>query len=399
MDYKKILKLAKSVNYFEDAEFQSIVNENSILIKNSKTNDIWSIDYRINEDEVLLFDTNNAILVEQAFEKEVSIKDISKEIVKKVFVEKDKNFYEEVKEKIKNSCSMKKKKMNKKAIEVADKKSGKEYSELFEKAPTQAKEIIENLYSKSINKIQAISEMTKEFIENSAFLFEENEIKRGIFVDPILIMEAYKNKIAKREKFFESIDNFIEFEKSVKEIFEYNEIPLDNLKLVFENIEIGKDIGSTITKNLLKLKKENNLKFNLSEISKKIKTAYSDSFLIESLQEYSEMGLSNIIHHAVKDSAYSLGGERYRFLKTNALGMHMEDVLDILKDIDNVLGYFMGMNEEDFRELMYLRHIVETCYKTGNLDSELIMNAVNQFNSKFIKPKDVAVQVAALEVK
>jgi len=213
-------------------------------------------------------------------------------------------------------------------------------------------------------------------------MFEEegNAIKKEIFVDPEFILECYKTKIKKRETFFENVNRFAEFETKVKVIFEEREIPSESISVLFEGLEISSDIGSKVTKSLLAVKKAQKLDINISETTKEIKEAYSEIFAdyTEELKAYQET-------EGFGDLAFKLAPKRYGYLRMNPSDMDKDQVKDILGEINEALTCLHSLDEAEFKKLIHLRQIVETCYSTGQIDYSIIMGAVNAFNETFIK--------------
>jgi len=378
MDFKKIIELSNKINYFEDVEFHSYVSEDTLLIKNKSNDSIWKINHRYEEDKVVFDTTKAEVVQEQENSNVIELKDITKDIATKSVIEGDKTIYETAKQLILEKYDFKKKKKKKKEADVMEKKN----TDVFESLSKDAKKIITSFYEKYQKDISENKKILQNFLSDSAFMFEEegNAIKKEIFVDPEFILECYKTKIKKRETFFENVNRFAEFETKVKVIFEEREIPSESISVLFEGLEISSDIGSKVTKSLLAVKKAQKLDINISETTKEIKEAYSEIFAdyTEELKAYQET-------EGFGDLAFKLAPKRYGYLRMNPSDMDKDQVKDILGEINEALTCLHSLDEAEFKKLIHLRQIVETCYSTGQIDYSIIMGAVNAFNETFIK--------------
>ena len=225
MNYTDFKKIKERIEVFEDAVFVSLQGDDKVMIK-SPNYDLWSVPFSFVDNELTLFG-EDAQLVEERTEIVEEVNDINSinAIILESASDKDEERYFDGIIRLVDAFmeSRKAKKLKASLNESFD-----------DQEEIEEDESIDNIYWESQN--PSSQEFTKEFISywedkleivksnfndlfSAGFLFDsDNNFKSEIIMDPILILESYKNKKEKVENFFERLSSVNEWYLKAEEL-------------------------------------------------------------------------------------------------------------------------------------------------------------------------------------
>ena len=387
MDYKQIVELSEALNHFEDSEFYSLINENTAIIRNKKDSSLWTINFVL-ENEVFVFDTNKSEVVKKGtLEESFTLKDIARQIINESIFEKKSDIYEGMKDKIlSEACKVKKDKKKKTLMDVSE---AKKTTALFESISDTAKSVIETIVKKYSDKLNKFKEEENKFISESAFIFEDTEIKKEAFVDSRKILNSIEKKLAIQSSFYENVNSFIKFEESALNYLKGKNVPADSINVIFEGLSVGtsNEVGVTLTKNLLTLKKQKNLDLNISESTKELKNIYKDCFDIEKVNKI-KREVSSYMEEL--ENAYAKNPKtKYNYLKFKQGFTDINELKNLLVDFNTVISEVNNMSAEEFDSIVKMRQVVESMVQMNFIDDQLFYTVVGQFNEMFMKKQEL----------
>jgi hypothetical protein len=347
MNYEQLSDLKDAVDTFDDASFVSLLSENTVLLKNDTTDDLWSLPFKTEEGK-LLFLGENAELVEkneiEEDEEEESLVSISKRILSSLDEAKD--CADDISKALKKN-----KKKKKEAVSESLVQSGT----LFESLRDEEKDFVKSFQEHWNPKLESFRTSFLEFYSQGS-LFENNAIKSRTISDPRILLEEYAKKKAYSESLFANSETVTEFVNKAKELG----VTEESLK----GVDPLGDWQVGLTKNLV-LQKKSGSDINVHETISQLKK----SVLIES----SDSGLPDAA--PTKDTAFS-------FLKMNGK-FSKQDVSQLVDDFSKALGRFNYLSQEQCQMISALKDKVDYMFRTGYIDDEEVADSINTFNKEF----------------
>jgi hypothetical protein len=377
MNIENLNKIREAISFFEDIEFETLVNENTLLVKSKVDKSVWSIGYSLEGEFKLLGES--AILVSEGEKPEVpkTIKDLAKNLFNKT------NTIEEMKNQLLE--------VDFKPTVVAENKfvveaEQEEESSLFETLTEEEQTSVETFVTKYKHYIEKEKETVNSFIKEVAFVFENGQVRAKTFLSPKKILDIYSQKTKIRSSIEEGAKTFKNFSNKIESFLEEKEINSKFADVILEGFEVGKDMTVQWTKNLLKLKKEHRVDLNISETTKVLKTfqkevfeGFEPSTISNSISAFNE----GVISDYGGGTAFDPKVERFSFLRFGANMWSKEAVRALLEDFNAVMARFNSLSMEELQKVSLQKDIVEYMFRTGNIDDEIVTGIINDFNKAF----------------
>ena len=224
MNYKDFKKIKERIEVFEDAVFVSLQGDDKVIIKSPKY-DLWSVPFSYVNDELTLFG-EEAQLVEERSEIVEEVNDINaiNAVILESASDKDEERYFDGITRLVDAF-----------MESREaKKLQASLNEGLEDEDEDEEQEVDNVYWENQN--PSSQEFTKEFISYwedkledvksnfnelfaAGFLFDsDNSFKSETIVDPMLLLEGYKNKQEKVQEFFERLSSVNEWYLKAEEL-------------------------------------------------------------------------------------------------------------------------------------------------------------------------------------
>lgn len=346
------IQLLESIDKFNDASFVSFgIDGQSVIVKNEATGDLYSFPIQFDENlKTYTLNGAEAILLGEEEEPKPSLKEACL------------NFFSEGEGDIGGileACAPKKEKK-------------KAYSKLSTK--------LESIFSEEIaSAFKDYEEKLNAFI-GECDLFDESgkPVEKETIFHPDFLLEMKNWKQDRREALLESVDIFREFLDKTSELLSEKQIELEAEKL-FEGIDVisGKSFFGLLTKNLTKIKKENELDINVESIVMSLDKLRQETFS-ETFEENYRATLD------APDSYGHLSNPNIQnYLKFKVGSFDKVKVGRLLEDFNNVLTKFNELNQEELVYINKLRDIVDFMYRTEQIDDEMVFNIIREFNDRF----------------
>lgn len=405
MEYKSYKKIQERVEVFEDASFVSLQDDKTALIKNSN-GDIWSVPFSFENEQLTLFG-ESAELVELApevfteEEKEETVLDINKVILESSSDSNDQYQFEDnlnrlVEAFINERSKYKKKKKSTMAYESEsddyededddydEKKKMKKKSSMMSENINDSESIWKSLDDDSKNftlsfieswedKIKQVKDNFNELFE-SGFLFSNGTIKRKQILDPVMVLESYKNKKENVKTFFESLEYINDWYLRAEE-----------LGVLSESMEgvspISKEWKTILLKNLV-IQKRKGLEVNITEVLNKLEQ-YASEMIAES-DITMNLGLNS-----TKVPGSHNGENQINFLKMSGI-FTSSDMEKLISDFTRAMATYQsaGMDRDTLGKISSYKDITDKMYRTNNIDDETVSKVITNFNTTFGPVKD-----------
>ena len=379
MDFETLQRVKDSVNTFNDAEFVSIVNENTVLIKSLRNQSTWKIGFAINEDDILIFDTKEAECVAEGDESADQIAESQskalKENLKKMF-----SFEESERAEAKAALKV----LFESTIPESEfellKQKEAEFTPKVEKALVAEGtfESVGNIATKFADKFSQWVQAENDLISSASFFGEDFQIKKDKFIDPIHVLDFAEFKRVEEAAGDKLVETVLKFKQSLDE--SYGE------KIgayIFENIKHDSKL-SHILKTLVTAKKtmdpEGTKIASVNEEAKKLETLLAESFK----EMYGENALTasdrpnSVIFNQIENPG------RYRFLQYKTGIYEMADLNEMVNEFQSVKAtYLNNMSREDLMFINELESRIMYMQRTNNINDQVVSDVLSSFGERF----------------
>lgn len=377
MNIENLNKIREAISFFEDISFETLVNENTLLVKSKTDGSVWSVGYSLEGEFKLLGEA--AVLVSEGEKPEVAktVKDIAKELFAK------KSTIEEVK----NSLLS----VDFKPVAVVENNlmesfETEENLSQFETLTEDEQSAVEAFVEKYKSYIEKEKAAVNSFIRDVAFVFENGQVRTKTFLSPKKILDIYSEKAKLRSSIEEGAKVFKTFSEKIENFLEEKEIDPKHSNTILEAFELGKDMTVQWTKNILKLKKEHKVDLNISETTKVLKAIQKEVFegfepseISKSIAAFNE----GVISDYGGGTAFDPKVERFSFLTFGASNFSKETVRALLEDFNAVMARFNSLSMEELQKVSMMKDVVEYMFRTGNIDDEIVTGIITDFNKSF----------------
>ena len=387
--FEKIKKIESILNTFDDTEFISVVSEDEVLIKNTKNDSVWSINYFENDGEIT-FNTSSAVKISnhESDEDQEDFQEDLKSKIKTFLLVESESSEEDLEDKedekilvdeetvsdirdVLERISFKNQTID--SVVTESLKSSLAQNER-ETLTNEQLSVVDALIVKHKAKIEEFLVNENEFLQNGRLFGEDQAIvAREDIQNPIELINKYREKIALQNLINESSEMIKDFYLKVAE-----EVEGEKVTQILENIHFSKDVE---TDTLKKLITEGYKPTEAREIGKKIADIYQETL--------SDLDVTAVAFEDFNSIGHSVdNGERLKFLRFNQGLFSKKETAELLEDFDKVVATFQnGRNtQESFNEVMTLRTIVENMLLTNTFDDEQISKIIITFNNKFGAP-------------
>ena len=382
MEYKQYKKIQERVEVFEDASFVSLQDDKTALIKNTN-GDIWSVPFSFENNELTLFG-ESAQLVELAPEvfteevKEETVLDINQVILESSSDSNNEYQFEDnlnrlvetfISERKKYKTKKKTQMVSEEISEVIEEKEERIWDSLNEDAQHFTMSFIERWE----DKIEKLKDDFKELFE-SGFLFSDGIIKRKEILDPIVVLENYKNKKENVKAFFESL-------KYIDAWY----LKAEELGVLSESMNgvspLSKDWKTMLLKNLV-LQKRKGLEVNITEVLSELEAFASE--VINESDSIVSIGLDSS-----KVPGSHNGENKINFLKMSGV-FTSSDMEKLISDFTRAMATYQsaGMSRDVLGQVSSYKDMADKMYRTNNIDDETVGRIISGFNTTFGPVKD-----------
>lgn len=358
MNIQLVNKLKSSVNFFDDAEFVSIVSENEVLVRNTNNGSEWIIPFEITESEKILYKGAEAQCITEAqddFSEETKHNKNKKDIVEAIstiFEDKD--------------AGIKKLSELIRTLPMISPKT----EEVTTESEQPEKELV--FFKEFEDKIEEMNLVAEEFMQVGKMFDEDGDVKIDDFYEASAYKEAYEAKLENSKTFFENLEIYKEFYDEVKASFD-EEIA----QIIIESVDLTKPkdkYGMLISKNLVKFKQDTLTEFDLLEESKKAISIFEDTL--------SKIDNTSLI---TENTATDIREQYYsnRFTRFNIGIFKREDLVKINEELTAAMTSFDIESPEDMHYINDLKMKIEYMERANQIDDEMVVNILNEFNTKF----------------
>lgn len=364
MDFKQIQKIKQNVEAYNNTAFYSILENNSLLVKNVNTDAIYKIAF--NEDkEVITLDTTAAEKVVEGKKIEKNSVNQFKENCERVANGIKGIFSEDFETAIDNLRSIIHE------IPAVDESAIVEDIKAMEqKEEEEATSWINKVFCEKMNKYQ---EEEKEFKKLFNLFDENDEIVKGQFVSLESIKQGLKEMSEAYEQYKEIALSFGDLKKQVKEVFETDELT----DKFFEGFSMDKDPRVSVTKKLVQFNNELKTDFDIVGTTKKLVSIF-------------ENNPTAPIGGAKTPFTYNLSMDNKftpKFFRFKMGIFSPEDIKTMLEEINFFVSSYDALEEESQLELYGMKMQLEYMYHSGDINDHLIMEMLKDFNAKYAKDK------------
>lgn len=395
MKYSILKKIRETVNFFDDTEFDSLLGENTVLVRNLVTGNIYSIPFKIQNKEEIIFEAQKAKMLERA---EQYLEEDYIESLENTIQEKYYNIEQALKDFFENdNISFLKKTIisNIDYIELKKEKEMAEYNEtkeLIDDIDTERNEKFDSLTESEKEQVRKIKELfarqikeyeylKKTFFENGKIFKKSGKIKRENLFDPLKLVNLYSEKKEIREEFLSQYSILNHFYEKVSSELGLNK---KDENAIFKDINIfnESDFKVNLAKNLVLFKK-NNPEQNIKILSKKINGIYNEVFKdFKPKFEFDKLDrFENKIFSLSTDSNSKI--PKFKFLKFR-IGLYSpSDLVELRNEFDEIIKKCYSFNQEDLMFIQRMRDQIDFMIKIGKIDDELVSEIINTFNSTF----------------
>lgn len=366
--YKIINQVRESLNMFDDAEFDMSLEDKNIVIKNLNNNKLWSLSFDVDENEKLTFDSSNSEIINENDEEEETEEE-NKEVLKESFqkmlsAESESEDFEEALDLLKNSIKKYKIKSKNTVVDKIEEENKINISE-------EDLEVVNKAIGKYDKVLKKYLENKNEFTAKGFLFDKNNEIKRSDkILDPITVLEWYKEKSNHRRKITEYSESIINFYNAVVEA--YDETFTENVLPDYKSFGKSK-FGINVTKNLVAYKKNYNEDINISELIVHLESIRAEH-IGDVFEENTDLEVTN-------GSVQNDGN--LKFLKFNSGLFTRKNIRQLLEDFDTVMGHFGHMNQGQFHTITEMRDTVDGMFRTNIIDEEVVAEIISNFNTIF----------------
>lgn len=380
MNYKDFKKIRDRIEVFEDASFISLQGEDTIIIKSSNY-DIWSIPFSYEDNKLTLFG-EEAQLVEKRTEIVENVKNLNEinAIILEASSDNDEQrYYDGLETLVKvfmEKRSLKNKKSNNEiSIDEDYEEDEEEDSNLiWEKQNINAKEFTKNFISYWEDKVKKVKSNFNDLF-SYGFLFDENHnFKRETILDPIMVLESYKNKQIGVKNFFENLSYLDDWYLKAEE--------LGIMKESIEGISpLSKDWKIELFKNLV-LQKRNGYDIQIHETVSELER-YTKQII-----EESDMTM-NIGLNSEKVPGSHNGENKMSFLKTSGT-FTSTDLEKLISDFTRAMATYQasGFDRDTLGKISQYKDVTDKMYRTNMIDDETVSKMITDFNTNFGPVKD-----------
>ena len=382
MNYKEFKRIKERLEVFEDAIFYSFQGSDAIILE-SPDRDFWSVPFSFENDQLTLYG-KKAQLVEEKIkidEESNSVSRISELILESASNRDEDNYYEGLEKLVEAFMFERKKNKSKDAISEdvlsieVDEDEDEDYNEsLWEELNESAQNFTVKFMESWEGKVKQIK---KDFNKLFAFGFlfdENNNFKRETILDPIMVLETYKNKKEKVDTFLESIKSLDEWYYKAEELG----ILKESLDGVFP---LDKDWKTKLIKNLV-LQKRNGVEIPISETLSELED-FTKDFLLES-----DMTMNIGLNSNQVPGSYN-GENQMNFLKVNGV-FTITDMEKLVSDFTRAMATYQtsGLNREQLSKVSHYKDVADKMYRTNMIDDETVSNMITDFNTTFGPNRD-----------
>jgi hypothetical protein len=380
MNYKDFKTIKERIEVFEDASFVSLQGDSELLLKSSNY-DLWSVPFSFENNQLTLFG-KKAVLVEekQKIVEEVQNLNEINALILEASSNKDEETYFEGMNRLVDVFleERKKKKIKKKAMnsmyESEENEVEDEENILWENQSATAQEFTKEFISYWEDKLDIIKSNFNELF-SVGFLFDENhEFKKETILDPIMVLENYKNKQTKVKNFFEELSVVDEWYLKAEE--------LGIMKESLEGISpLSKDWKIALFKNLV-LQKRKGYDLPIHETLKQLED-FSNEIISEA-----DMTM-NIGLNSEKVPGSHNGENKMNFLKINGT-FTPTDLEKLVSDFTRAMATYQasGFDRDTLGKVSNYKDMVDKMYRTNMIDDETVSKIITDFNSNFGPVKD-----------
>ena len=380
MNYKDFKKIKERIEVFEDAVFVSLQGDDKVIIKSPKY-DLWSVPFSYVNDELTLFG-EEAQLVEERSEIVEEVNDINaiNAVILESASDKDEERYFDGITRLVDAF-----------MESREaKKLQASLNEGLEDEDEDEEQEVDNVYWENQN--PSSQEFTKEFISYwedkledvksnfnelfaAGFLFDsDNSFKSETIVDPMLLLEGYKNKQEKVQEFFERLSSVNEWYLKAEE--------LGILKESLEGISpLTKDWKIALFKNLV-LQKRKGYELPIHETISQL-----EEFTKEIIEE-SDLTMNIGLNSDQVPGSHN-GENKMNFLKLNGTFSHT-DLEKLVSDFTRAMATYQasGFDRDTLGKISGYKDLVDKMYRTNMIDDETVSKVITDFNTNFGPVKD-----------
>lgn len=385
MNFKKIETIKNSIEFFEDAEFYSMSGKDKVIVKNINNEVLWEVPM-VTVENVMLFDGKNAKIVgEDIFDDESDEEMIEEEVDAAYGDNKLSSLTKMILSEEIDMDILKEKILS---YQFKIEKRSNNYNESSETVVQKKESKINEMFASQIAKYE---EEKEKFLSNGYFFNENEEIKKEFIIDPIYLTTLYEEKINSVNKFFTYIENEYSHAMDVVEkvnlAFKDTEIPTNEL---FEGIDFANkdNIKTKIVKNLLMIKKKNNLSFSLNEMTKKVDSLLSELYpMLEAFDTSVEGKFTNasagLSQLASEDPRFP--DRNLKFLKISFGAFNRDDILKIMEELNLAINtlYNSGVDEDRYKNLFVMRNALDYMCRKNMIDDGVVLNIIKNFNDKY----------------
>lgn len=389
MNFRKIENIKNSIEFFEDAEFYSMAAKDKVIVKNVNNEILWEVPFTMVED-VMVFDGRAAKIVGEDIFDDESDEEMIEESADAAYGYVGK--LNDITKMILNEeidMDILKEKILSYQFKIDKKSNNHRYEESEETKKEEAKN--HRIISMFESHLRAYEIEKQNFLNNGYFFNENDEIKKEFIVDPIYLTTIYENKINNANKFFTFIENeyanAMKVVEKVNEAFKNTDLPVNEL---FEGIDFTdkNNIKTKVVKNLLLIKKKNNLNYSINEMTKKVDLLLAE--LYPMLEEFDTNEEGKFTNATAGFSQLASGDPRFpdrnlKFLKVNFGVFNRDDVMKIMEELNFAIGrlYNEGIDTDKYKSLFVMRNALDYMVRKNMVDDGLVVNVIKTFNDRY----------------
>ena len=360
MNIELVNKLKNSVNFFDDAEFVSLVSENEVLIRNTANGAEWLVPFEINESGILLYKGAEAECITEA-DDEYSEETKHNKNVRSV-MEAITSIFENKDEGIEKLSTLIK------TLPLIEKTEEVVSEEVAQPELTYFKEFEDRL--------EEYNSLYEEFMLNGKVFDEDGDIRLEDFYEASVYKKPYEDKAEKAETFLESLETYKTFCEEVQATFEE-----DVAKVIIESIDFTKPknkFNMLVAKNLVQFKQDTLSDINILDESKKAVSIFEETLG----QLDGETLITEMTATDMRESYYA-----NRFTRFNIGIFKREDLVKINEELTAAMTSSDIDTPEDMHYINDLKMKIEYMERANQIDDELVVNIINEFNTRFGKDK------------
>lgn len=362
MNYTDFANIKNTLNFFNDVLFLSLLNENTALVENTKTGDIWSLPFSEKGKDIIFHGENARIeekneRVEEVLEEEEILKRSFRSILRK------ESSPEDLTNAIVEAMSRCKTKKNKKK-NVYEEEEMILVSEAFKKYNESEEQFAIEFEERWNEKVNKTIFTIKDKLFNAGNLFETSgEIKCADIVNPIELINDYALFLNEKELQFSFAENIYEWNKKIKDI----------LGEAASVDPFSKNLDISITKAIVESKKLGN-DINNRETQKRLKEIHGELFESDALINF---GIGSDRVPGSHNGENKLSFLKFHGIYTNG------DLEKLCKDFDYVIGNYNSLSQDDLQNIQSLKNKAEYMYRTNTIDDEEVTKLITAFNSSY----------------